>query len=194
MKRNKKAFSLIEVLAVILILVILTSLVVSSTKAIRGKVNTSSCIKNLKALHQAVLLFAVDDERRMITILSGNTPSDFPTANEFKNEYDVSDASYKNSIISNYAGSNLKKLSCPLCDTGLGYALNSNIVGANNQAKDSSGNIIPFEDLKSSNILIYEIDNSNAFVSRHNGKSFSININGTINYDTVNPTDLQNKN
>ncbi|MBC2603363.1 prepilin-type N-terminal cleavage/methylation domain-containing protein [Puniceicoccus vermicola] len=63
--RQRKAFSLIELLTVITIIGILASIVFASVSHIRALAQSSKCAANLKQLHAAATLWGADHKHRM---------------------------------------------------------------------------------------------------------------------------------
>jgi len=187
MKIRQKGFTLIELLVVIVIIIILMSIIAVAVTGALQKAKRVSCITNLKELHKSVLLFALDTERKM---KDGN---DLPKNNEFFNPVNPD----KSVILKDYAGVNFDRIRCPLAKDGeLGYAVNSKLVNASFETVDKSNKVIPFEELREDNILIYEVvsHSDSKIDKRHNEKAFGVTIYGNIDYDIVDDSYLNNKN
>lgn len=190
MKKNS-AFTLIEMTVVITIIIILLSLIIVSVKSASSKADRAKCIHNLKELHKAVYLYLTDEER----IHNETSPkSDLPSDSLLQNTYKINNADYYRSVLNYYAGSSFEKLKCPKSETdNLGYRINQNVINSNCEIIDKSKNTISFENLKNSNILLYEINSDNSIAYRHSNKCFGIDFSGEIDYDIA-PEDLINKN
>ncbi len=187
MKIKQKGFTLIELLVVVMILIIIIAIISVAVTGALQKAKRASCAVNLKELHKSVLLFAFDTERKL---KDGN---DLPKDTEFFNHANPD----KGVILKDYAGVTFERIRCPIASAGeLGYAINPNIRNASFEAVDKSGAVIPFEDLREDNILIYEVlsHNDSSIDKRHNNKAFGITIYGNLDYDIIDFAYLDNKN
>jgi type II secretory pathway pseudopilin PulG len=187
---DKKAFTFIELLGVMIILLVLGSMGIWSVRGASDKAKKAKCMSNLKALHQAVLLFVQDESRRREEKkINPSTIQDFPTEEEFSGET----VEFKKNILVYYASSSFKKLKCPLSSESLlGYRINDNLINTDRQTKKSDGVKCPWEMMSNNNILIYEVDSAGARATRHAGKCFGVTVFGEIDFD-VSTDDLLNK-
>jgi inner membrane protein len=192
---DKKAFTFIELLGVMIILLLLGSMVLWTVRGASDKAKKAKCMSNLKALHQAVLMFAQDESRRLEEKKSGSPIKDFPTEDEFsKMPPEGNSAQFKKSILVYYASSSFEKLKCPLSPENLlGYKINTNLINGDRQTKKSGEAKCPFEEISNNNILIYEVNSTGIErAERHAGKCFGVTVFGEVDFD-VSEDDLANK-
>ena len=187
----KRGFTLIEILIVLAILLILLSMIIFGVRGALDKAKRAKCMSNLKNLHQAVLLFAQDEDRRRTA--SSPIP-DFPTVAQFSQMPASGDSDqFKKSILAYYAGSTFDKLKCPFSSANLfGYAVNSQIMNGSYQTINDSSNKCGLENIANNNILIYEVDSAGNPATRHVGKCYGVTVFGELDLDVV-PDDLLNK-
>jgi prepilin-type N-terminal cleavage/methylation domain-containing protein len=154
MGKRKKGFTLIELLVVLMVLTILAALILSSFKGGRTRARNAQCLSNLKSLHQAVMLYL--SERSSVN--KKNIPA------------------FSVSFFKQYMGTPKEKIRCPYLPEGsLGYAINKNLLSGSNLK-------VLIETIPNTTILIYEAesDSSSVPASRHNGKSYAVNVLGEI--------------
>jgi prepilin-type N-terminal cleavage/methylation domain-containing protein len=154
-KLHRGAFTLIEMLIVMLIITILTGLVVTGLKRGISAKNRTLCKANLKALQKALVIRMSDNP---------NNPT-LPVA--------LTDATF----LRDFVGLTLKMVRCPLAPDGqLGYEINNNVL--------AGSALINGEDTAYANIFIYEVvsnlDDSISY--RHNNNTQAITLYGDLLY------------
>lgn len=177
-----KAFTLIELLVVMVVLTILLGFIIPKVTGTLDKANRAKCIKNLKNLHQGVIAFATDEERRKG--YGANPIPDLPTHELLSNDYATGNANYKRSVISYYLNTKSEKFKCPFAPNNpFTYKINSHIMNAAYKVYTNN-----FESMNTSNILIHEWPNTH-----NNDKAFGITIYGDIIFDIDDESDLTYK-
>lgn len=178
----KKGFTLIELLVVIIIIVILFTIITGSYHVVMTKVNNAKCSANLKELHKALIIYANDEDRKSTDTKDMVGNSNFILSTE------------TNIILSDYACATFSSLKCP-CTTAddIGYRINENLFNNSGYAVDSTNSRIDFTELKTSNVLIYESDNSGTPVTNHGEYPLGVTIYGEV-VEITDASDISNHN
>lgn len=149
---RRKAFTLIELIVVISILIILIGLYLSKVQTSMFKAREVQCKESLRNLHHAVIFYAMEKMNSLPGSLS-------------------------ESFIETQTGVSPDKMKCPLCTGSFsGYRVNPNLLNGTKLKCNTLENLNP------ENILIFETDSESAasHSERHRGVSYAITVFGDL--------------
>lgn len=153
---NRDAFTIIELMAVIAIIAILVTIIVTVQKSAVGKSKRLACQNHLKNLYQGLTMY-LDDQVSAFEV-------DFPSG-------------FDDDFLQKYTGSNRSAMRCPIVsDPELGYTPNSNLANAGKLRNGTN-----LGEVFGTNVAIYEnVNGSSAIDPRHNNKALGITVTGAL--------------